>query len=87
MLQEIQLYISSHINHDNSNINTGICTIQSHIDNIHLNKIQSAKQHRLQNIVSLYINFLLNTYLLFNKHIIKPFLLLYYMHILYYYIK
>ena len=34
-----------------------ICTIQSHIDNIHLNKIQSAKQHPLQNIVSLYINF------------------------------
>ena len=43
MLQEIQLYIISHINHDNSNINTCICTIQSHIDNIHLNKIQSAK--------------------------------------------
>ena len=34
-----------------------ICTIQSHIDNIHLNKIQYAKQHRLQNIVSLYIHF------------------------------
>ena len=87
MLQEIQLYINSHTNHDNSNINTCICTIQSHIDNIHLNKIQSAKQHRLQNIVSLYINFLVNTYLLFNKHVIKPFLLLYYMHILYYYIQ
>ena len=43
MLQEIQLYINSHTNHDNSNINTYIRTIQSHIDNIHLNKIQSAK--------------------------------------------
>ena len=43
MLQEIQLYINSHINHDNSNINTCICTIQLHIDNIHLNKIQSAE--------------------------------------------
>ena len=39
-----QLYINSHTNHDKSNINTCIRTIQSHIDYIHLNKIQSAKQ-------------------------------------------
>ena len=44
MLQEIQLYINSHTNHDNSNINSYIRTIQSHIDNLNLNKIQSAKQ-------------------------------------------
>ena len=39
--------IHNHNNHNdinNSNINTYIRTIQSHIDNIHLNKIQSAKQ-------------------------------------------